>query len=213
MPLPPITLEAHPTDILDIDFMYCQGAPYLLMRTKSIKFQAIQIFSRISKKINNTKSQRITYKRGTSDIIHGIEKILELIRNRGFKINTINADNEFKKLENKVSAHIEICAAGQHVPRIERAVRTIKDRTRCFWVSLPFKRAPNLMVDECLQMVTSCLNDFPHKDGISKTLSPASIILGRGQLNINHLQATFGRYYEVFSGTDNTNKERRISAI
>ena len=31
------------------------------------------------------------------------------------------------------------------------------------------------MVDECLQMVTSCLNDFPYKDGISKTLSPLAL--------------------------------------
>ena len=35
------------------------------------------------------------------------------------------------------------------------------------------------MVDECLTMVTLCLNDFPNKQGISNTLSPANIILGR----------------------------------
>ena len=69
------------------------------------------------------------------------------------------------------------------------------------------------MVDECLQMVTSYLNDFPHRDGISKSMSPTNTMLGRGQLDGNHLQATFGRYYEVFLGTDDTNKERRINAI
>jgi hypothetical protein len=69
------------------------------------------------------------------------------------------------------------------------------------------------MIDECLIMVVSCLNDFPAKDGISNTLSPASIVLGRGQLNGNHFKATFGKYYEVYCGTDNTNKERRVSAI
>ena len=108
---------------------------------------------------------------------------------------------------------MEYCAAGQHVPRIERAVRSVKDRTRCFWVSLPFKKAPKIMVDECLVMVTLCLNDFPNKNDISQTLSPASIVLGRGQLNGNHLRATFGRYYEVYCGTDSTNKERRTSSI
>jgi len=69
------------------------------------------------------------------------------------------------------------------------------------------------MVDECIIMVTSCLNDFPNKNGISTTMSPASIVLGRGKIDGNNLKATFRRCYEVYSGTDNTNKERCTSAI
>lgn len=69
------------------------------------------------------------------------------------------------------------------------------------------------MIDECLIMVISCLNDFPNHNGISQTMSPANIMLGRGKLNGNHLKATFGQYYKVYNGTDNTNKERRTSAI
>ena len=204
--LPPHILKTHPSDSLDIDFMYCQGAPYLLMKTQVTKFQAIQSFNRISRIIQRTNSRRITYKRGPNDIINGIEKVR-------FTVRIINADNEFQKIENRVSAHLEICAAGQHIPRIERGIRSVKDRTRCFWVGLTFKKAPKIMVDECLIMVIACLNDFPNKNGISQTLSPASIILGRGKINGNHLKATFGRYYEVYCGTDSTNKERRTSAI
>ena len=44
-------------------------------------------------------------------------------------------------------------------------------------------------------------------------MSPASIVLGRGKIDGNNLKATFGRYYQVYSGTDNTNRERRTSAI
>jgi len=61
-----------------------------------------------------------------------------------FRINIINADNEFKKLKNKVTAHVEICVAGQHIPRIERGIRFMKDRTRCYWVPMPFKKVPKL---------------------------------------------------------------------
>jgi len=90
----------------------------------------------------------------------------------------------------------------------------MKDRTRCFWVSLPFEKVPKIMVDECLIMVTTCLNDFPNKSGIPTTMrSPASIVPGQGKIDGNNLKATFGRYYEVYCGTDNTNKERRTSAI
>jgi len=62
-------------------------------------------------------------------------------------------------------------------------------------------------------MVTTCLNDFPRKNGIFQTLSPAGIVLGRAPIDGNNLKATFGRYYEVYCGTDNTNKERCVSAI
>ena len=209
--LPPIILKTHPTDSIDVDFLYCQGAPYLLIKSHLIKFQGILAFNRISKR--NKKTSRITYKRGPKDIIIGIEKVLTVFKRRGFNIDLVHADNEFLKLDDKLSIPIEFCAAGQHVPRIERGIRSLKDRTRCFWVPLPFKRVPKLMVDECLVMVTTCLNDFPHKNGISQTLSPAGIVLGRAPIDGNNLKATFGRYYEVYCGTDNTNKERRVSAI
>ena len=212
IPLPPIVLQTHPSEDLDLDFLYVQGAPYLFIKSVSIKFQAILAFNKINR-ITKRNQRKVTYKRSPSDIINGIEKVLRLLNHRGFKTPIINADNEFSKLEGKISTHIEICGAGQHIPRIERGIRTIKDRTRCFWVSLPFKKVPKLMVDECLTMVITCLNDFPQNNGISDTLSPGSIVLGRGKVDGNNLRATFGRYYEVFSGTDNTNKERRISAI
>ena len=212
VPLPPIIIKTHRSEDIDIDFLYVQGAPYLFIKSTKIKFHATQAFNRISKR--NKKTTRTTYKRGPKDIINGIEKVLTVFRNRVFRINIINADNEFKKLENKVTAHVEICAAGQHIPRIERGIRFMKDRTRCYWVPLPFKKVPKIMVDDCLTMVTTCTNNFPNKNGISNTMSPASIVLGRGKIDGNNLKATFGRYYKVYyCSTDNTNKERRISAI
>ena len=69
------------------------------------------------------------------------------------------------------------------------------------------------MVDKCLVMVISFLNDFPNRNGISQALSPASIVLYRGQINSNHLRANFGRYYEVYCGTEYINKERITSVI
>jgi len=89
----------------------------------------------------------------------------------------------------------------------------MKNRTHCYLVTLPFKKVPNIMVDECLTMVTTCTNDFPNKNVFSNNMSPASIVSGRGKIDGNNLKATFGKYYEVHCGTDNTNKERRTSAI
>ena len=130
------------------------------------------------------------YKRAPNDIIiNGIEKVLlTVFRNRGFQVNLINADKEFKEVENKVTAHVEICAAGQEIPYIKLGIQFIKDRTRCYWVPLlPFKKVSKVMVDDdCLTMV------------INTRISPASIVLGRGKIDGNkNLKATFGRYYTV----------------
>ena len=109
--LPPLIQETHPSDNLDIDFLYCQGAPYLLIKSTTIKFQAIQTFNRISKS-QKEGARRVTYKRGPSDIIKGVEKVINLFRKRGLNLEVVNADNEFQKLDGKISAHLEICASG-----------------------------------------------------------------------------------------------------
>ena len=109
--LPPLIQETHPSDNLDIDFLYCQGAPYLLIKSTTIKFQAIQTFNQISKS-QKKGARRVTYKRGLSDIIKVVEKVINLFRKRGLNLEVVNADNEFQKLDGKISAHLEICASG-----------------------------------------------------------------------------------------------------
>jgi len=212
--IPPIIQQTHPNDELLVDFIYIQRAPYLLINSKIIDFNAVQVFHRISKIITRKNGdKKITYKRGPKDIIAALERIISVFKKRGFKITMIHADNEFRAIEDRVSVDIEICAAGQHIHKIERKARTVKERVRCFYVSLPFKKVPKIMIDECVCLVATCLNDFPSKKGISKTLSPGTIVLGRDQVDGNHLKGVYGRYYEVYIGTDNTNKQRRASCI
>ena len=84
VPLPPVILKTHPSEDLDIDFLYAQGATYLFInKSTKIKFHATQAFNRISKRTK--KTTRTTYKRGPKDIINGIEKVLTVFRNRGFQ--------------------------------------------------------------------------------------------------------------------------------
>lgn len=71
-----LLISTHPSDELDIDFTYCQGAPYLLMKMTTVKFQAIRAFNRI---IHHNKNNLIPYKCSPNDIINGIEKVLNII--------------------------------------------------------------------------------------------------------------------------------------
>ena len=56
-------------------------------------------------------------------------------------------------------------------------------------------------------------NAFPPSNGVSTTLSPANIVLGRQKPNLNHKYITFGSYALVFVGTKNNMKSRSVPAI
>ena len=64
-------------------------------------------------------------------------------------------------IEAGAGSGMNICSNDEHVPEIERLIRTIKERARCMYNSVPFQRFPVLMLKE---MVTACvfwLNMFP----------------------------------------------------
>jgi len=84
---------------------------------------------------------------------------------------------------------------------------------RCCWVELPYTKAPKLMVDENIVDMVGWLNAFPHKEGISQTLSPATIVLGNPKPDCKQLRATFGAYCEVFVRTTRMNAQRSVSGI
>jgi len=54
VPLPPVIFKTHPSEDLDIDSFYVQGAPYLFFKSIKIKFQATQAFNHISKRNKKT---------------------------------------------------------------------------------------------------------------------------------------------------------------
>ena len=71
---------------------------------------------------------------------------------------------------------MEYAAAQEHVPDIERTIRTIKERFRCQYARMPFKRIPILMVEKLAQECAKWRNLFPPKGGISQYYSPVNIL-------------------------------------
>ena len=61
-------------------------------------------------------------------------------------------------------------------------------------------------------MIT-CLNMFPYKNGISRYLSPAAIILGSPNPDYIKLKITFGSYAQIYIGTKNVIKHRMVGFI
>lgn len=109
-----LTAASTPTTSSDrCSRLYVQGAPYLLSKSQAIKFQAVQVLN----KIHNRKKKKTSYKQGKLDVIMNcVKKVVLIYEKRGFKINSNNADNEFKKIEGKFGPHVEICTAREHIP-------------------------------------------------------------------------------------------------
>jgi hypothetical protein len=73
---------------------------------------------------------------------------------------------------------MNVVAADSHVGEVERSIRTIKERLRSCVHGLPFRRVPKLLITHMVSDAIRCLNDFPRVNGISATLSPASLVTG-----------------------------------
>ncbi len=84
----------------------------------------------------------------------------------GLNVSLIKGDPEFIPLEMEFDTKFIFCAQNEHVPEIERYVRTVKERTRCGHSLLPFCWMPCLVIIWLVSNAIFWLNAFPHPDGI-----------------------------------------------
>ena len=115
-------------------------------------------------------------------------------------------DNEFEPMRADLmdaKVNLNVASNNEHVPEIERHIRTVKDRVRCMYNSVPFKKMPSRMIVEMVTSATFWLNMFPPRDGISKTISPRGIIHGLTVDYNKHCQLEFGSYAQVDEEHDN----------
>ena len=93
----------------------------------------------------------------------------------------VHAENEFgpmKPLIDKLKKGptINLAAANEHVPEIERRILLLKERIRTVRSSLPFNKVPSVMIVYFVLSVSKFLIYFITKGGISKTMSTRAII-------------------------------------
>jgi hypothetical protein len=127
-----------------------------------------------------------------------------------------HADGEFEPLRGSLAmsgSGLNVCSNDEHVPEIERFIRTVKERSQYLYNSVPFCRFPVLMIKE---MVTSCvfwLNMFPSHDGVSDTLSPRALMTGYTLDYAKHCRLEFGSYIQTHEEHDNLMASRTTGAI
>ena len=92
-------------------------------------------------------------------------------------------------------------------------MRTVKERTRSTCIGLPYKRITILMVRSLIEAITEVINALPSKNGISRTLSPSTIVEGKPKFDFSRAMIAFGSYALVYVGTMNNMKSRSVPAI
>ena len=124
----------------------------------------------------------------------------------------IHADNEFECIREEVRpVEVNVVTTDSHVGKVERSVRTIKERLRTCVHGLPFERLPKLMIRHMVVEAVRCLNQFPWKHGISVDMSPAALITGHPPPDFQKLRLEFGSYVQVFENNEPTNSTRARS--
>ena len=128
---------------------------------------------------------------------------------RGFTISRIEADHEFGCIEQDLlPILLNVAAADDHVHKVERSIRTVKERTRCAIQGLLFRRMPKAMIKFAIEGAIQVLNMIPARNGASKELSPLTIMTGKPSPDYNDMKIEFGAYAQIFESRGPTNTDR-----
>ena len=198
--IPPHILEHHRDVTLCIDFFFVQGMPFFHTISRGIGF----------------RTAHPVPDRNRSTILRRLRHTIKMYQARGFTVRDVHCDHEFECIRSDLlPIAMNVVPADSHVGEVERSIRTIKERLRASAHGLPFKRLPRLFVHHMVFDTIRCLNQFPWRNGISDTLSPASIVTGTGTPNFHHMRLELGTYVQVFedNSPSNTLRARSLGAI
>lgn len=186
--------------VVAADLMYINGITFFITISRNIKFGTIEMV--------RSKSTKV--------IMKSIIQINNAYSGRGFNITHLLMDGEFESIRGELATlkiTLNTVGRGEHVPDIERYIRTVKERCRCMFHSLPFDMVPKKLIMEMAYSAVFWLNAFPTADGITNQYSPRAIIIGQHVDFNSHCALEFGTYSQVHEEHDNTMQARTTGAI
>ena len=93
------------------------------------------------------------------------------------------SDNELgplkEKIKKAIGSELNLAAPDEHVPRVERDIRVIKDRLRSMLAGMPYKKIPRHFKRKLVLTCITMLNVVPRDASVSDTLSPMELLSGR----------------------------------
>jgi hypothetical protein len=115
-------------------------------------------------------------------------------------------DQEFNKVKDACNmVEINTTAAREHVGKIKRFIRTIKEHSRALVLDLPYMPLPRQVVIHLIYFAVLWLNSLPAAAGVSDKYSPREIVLGRKLDFEKHCKTPFGSYVKAHNDPTITN--------
>jgi len=198
--IPSTVMSQYRNVILAGDIMFVNKIAFFMTISRHIKFGTAEM---ILDQKNKT-------------ILTAIKQVKSMYMRRGFIIQTLLMDGQFESLRGDIAdlqITLNTVSNDEHVPDIEQYIRTTKERARCVYNTLPFRRLPARLIIEIVYSSIFWLNCFPPNDGISPTLSPRAIIVGTQIDYAKHCKLEFGTYVQTHEDHDNTMATRTTGAI
>jgi len=183
-----------------IDLCFVKKLTFLVTRTEAVEYISLHA-------LENGKKDTI---------LKQLTKILKVYVNRGFIITDLFGDNEFNhdKIEERIRGiNLHICAAGEHVPKIERAVRTIKEKARTIEHAMPYMRYLTFLTSSLVDSAVTAINDYPNKQSVSAHMSTSGILLGKPNPDGSKEHIEFDAYALAFTKNINTISNRAVPAV
>jgi hypothetical protein len=148
--------------------MYVNGIPFLLTILRNLKFSMIEALPNWLE----------------ATLIAGLVSTVRVYKQRGFSVSLGLTDGEFNTpgiQESLAGKGVALDSTGhdKHVGDIECYMRTMKERMRATYNTLPFTHMPPRLVIQMAKQAIFWLHSFPRVDGVSDHMSPREIITGQ----------------------------------
>jgi hypothetical protein len=183
---------------LTVDVMYVNWIPFLMTVSRHIKFGTAEML----------KSE------SDASLLDAIKHAKKAYATQGFTLTyLVFAGGQFESLRADLGIALNCASRDEHIPEIERYIRTVKERTRCNCNMCPFKKLPSRIIIEMVYCSIFWLNMFPRTDGISTTIRPRTLVAGHNLDFNKHCHLEFGTYAQVHKQHDNSMATQTTGAI
>ena len=149
-------------------------------------------------------------------LLKGLKSILQVYQRGGFQVEAALMDGEFGHLRGELASMgvtLNETSRDEHVGEIERFIRTIKERMRAIYNTLPFQKIPARLVAEMGKACVFWLNSLPPQSNFGNDLSPRTIVTGQRLDFKRHCRFQFGEYVQTHEQHNNSMMSRTVGAL
>jgi len=194
IPLPDHIRAEHHSVVLFIDIFYVHGISFFHSISKHYKFRTVELI----------------HAHTTRNMLDCLQNVINTYNARDLTVSHVYGDSEFLPLSPSILPTLfHPCGKGDHVPTVERSIRTVKERCRSVVQGLPYTHYTRLMIKSLVYFVVSRLNAFPCTPGLHVLHSPLTLVTGKSPPTFQQMGLEFGEYVQMH---DNTNHSRTTMA-